>query len=315
MGQSSWDSPPTHISTMKMFVVLAFAAAAAAEPEANADPQYLTYGAGVYHPYTTYGAYPYSTYSAYTPYGAIPYNTYNRHHFLAKREADAEADPALVYNTFPYTYSNVAPVVNSAVSPVTTYNTVAAVAPVVKTVPVSTYKPVASPVASVVRTVAAPVSTYHTVAAPVTSYASPMLRAFATTATHQITNYNNPTQYTAESISAFGPKYIAKNGPVQHVVKREAEADPALVYSNVVAPYTTHYTSAVAAPMIYNSVSAPITYNTASNVVMPVARSNIVATTPLASNGAHAVAATNNGWTHSSNVGVCTNVYGFQVPC
>merc|ERR1712156_1236523 len=122
MGQSSWDSPPTHISTMKMFVVLAFAAAAVAEPEANADPQYLTYSAGVYHPYTTYGAYPYSTYS--------------RHHFLAKREADAEADPALVYNTFPYTYSNVAPV-----------------APVVKTVPVSTYKPVASPVASVVRTV------------------------------------------------------------------------------------------------------------------------------------------------------------------
>merc|ERR1712156_313358 len=114
--------------------------------------------------------------SAYTPYRAFPYNTYNRHHFLAKREADAEADPALVYNTFPYTYSNVAPVV--------------------KTVPVSTYKPVASPVASVVRTVAAPVSTYHTVAAPVTTYASPMLRAFATTATHQITNYNNPTQYT-----------------------------------------------------------------------------------------------------------------------
>merc|ERR1712038_311228 len=254
MGQSSWDSPPTHISTMKMFVVLAFAAAAVAEPEANADPQYLTYGAGTYLPYTAYGAYPYSTYSAYTPYVAFPYNTYNRHHFLAKREADAEADPALVYNTFPYTYSNVAPVVNSAVSPVTTYSTVAAVAPVVKTVPVSTYKPVASPVASVVRTVAAPVSTYHTVAAPVTTYASPMLRAVAT-------------------------------------------------------------------PMIYNSVSAPnvvatpITYNTASNVVMPVARSNIVATTPLASNGAHAVAATNNGWTHSSNVGVCTNVYGFQVPC
>merc|ERR1712038_1849836 len=314
MGQSSWDSPPTHISTMKMFVVLAFAAAAVAEPEANADPQYLTYGAGTYLPYTAYGAYPYSTYSAYTPYVAFPYNTYNRHHFLAKREADAEADPALVYNTFPYTYSNVAPVVNSAVSPVTTYNTVAAVAPVVKTVPVSTYKTVASPVASVVRTVAAPVSTYHTVA-------SPMVPAFATTATHQITNYNNPTQYTAESISAFGPKYIAKNGPVQHVVKREAEADPTLVYSNVLAPYTTHHTSAVAAPMIYNSVSGhnvvatPVTFNTAHNVVMPVTRSNIVATTPLASNGAHAVAAINNGWTHSSNVGVCTNFNGIQVPC
>jgi len=302
-----------------MFVVLAFVAFVAAEPEANADAQYLTYGAGAYHPYTTYGAYPYSTYSAYpyTTYGAYPYNTYSRHHLIAKREADAEADPALVYNNIPYTYSNVAPVVSSVVSPVTTYNTVAAIAPVVspvvKTVPVSTYKTVASPVASVA--VANPISTYHRVAA------SPLLRAFATTATHQITNYNNPTQYTAESISAFGPKYIAKNGPVQHVVKREAEADPTLVYSNVLAPYTTHHTSAVAAPMIYNSVSGhnvvatPVTFNTAHNVVMPVTRSNIVATTPLASNGAHAVAATYNGWTHSSNVGVCTNFNGVQVPC
>merc|ERR1712240_4603 len=304
MGQSSWDSPPTHISTMKMFVVLAFAAAAVAEPEANADPRYPIYGAGAYSPYSTYSAYPYTTY------GAYPYNTYSTRHFIAKREADAEADPALVYNTFPYTYSNVAPVVSSAVSPVATYNTVAAVAPVVKTVPVSTYKTVAAPAVSVVKTVANPVSTYHSVATPVTTYASPLLRAFATTATHQITNYNNPTQYTAESISAFGPKYIAKNGPVQHVVKREAEAeaDPALVHSNVLAPYATHYTSAVAAPMIYNSVSA-------HNVVMPVARSNIVATTPLASNGNHAVAATINEYTHSSNVGVCTNVSGFQVPC
>merc|ERR1719213_62371 len=258
---------------MKMFVVLAFAAAAVAEPEANADPRYPIYGAGAY-----------------------PYNTYSTRHFIAKREADAQADPALVYNTFPYTYGNVAPVVSSAVSPVATYNTVAAVAPV------------ASPAVSVVKTVANPVSTYHSVATPVTTYSSPLLRPFANTATHQITNYNNPTQYTAESISAFGPKYIAKNGPVQHVVKREAEADPALVYSNAVAPYATHYTSAVAAPMIYNSVST-------HNVVMPVARSNIVATTPLASNGNHAVAATINGYTHSSNVGVCTNVYGFQVPC
>merc|ERR1711893_64842 len=305
MGQSSWDSPPTHISTMKMFVVLAFAAAAVAEPEANADPRYLTYGAGAYRPYTTYRTYPYSTYSAY-PY--TTFNTYSTRHFIAKREADAEADPALVYNTFPYTFSNVAPVVSSAVGPVATYNTVAAVAPIVKTVPVSTYKTVASPAVSVVKTVASPVSTYHSVATPVTTYSSPLLRSFATTATHQITNYNNPTQYTAESISAFGPKYIAKNGPVQHVVKREAEADPALVYSNVLAPYTTHYTRAIATRLTYKSVSA-------HNVVMPVTRSNIVATTPIARNGDHAVAATINGYTHSSNVGVCTNVYGFQVPC
>merc|ERR1719213_1013677 len=100
--------------TMKMLVVLAFAAAAVAEPEANADPRDLTYGAGAYRPYTTYGTYPYSTYSAY-PY--TTYNTYSTRHFIAKREADAEADPSLVYNTFPYTYSNIAPAVSSAISP------------------------------------------------------------------------------------------------------------------------------------------------------------------------------------------------------
>merc|ERR1712025_1444462 len=44
-------------------------------------------------------------------------------------------------------------------------------------------------------------------------------------ATHTITNYNNPEHYTAVSNGVFGPKYIAKNGAVQHVVKREAEAE------------------------------------------------------------------------------------------
>merc|ERR1712200_180594 len=65
---------------------------------------------------------------------------------------------------------------------------------------------------------------------------SPVVTPVAST--HTITNYHNPTHYTAVSNGAVGPKYIAKNGPVTHVVKREAEAeaeaeaDPLSVYTS-----------------------------------------------------------------------------------
>merc|ERR1712200_130073 len=52
---------------------------------------------------------------------------------------------------------------------------------------------------------------------------SPVVTPVAST--HTITNYHNPTHFTAVSNGAVGPKYIAKNGPVTHVVKREAEAE------------------------------------------------------------------------------------------
>merc|ERR1712203_260045 len=55
----------------------------------------------------------------------------------------------------------------------------------------------------------------------------------APVASHTITNYNNPEQYTAVSNGVFGPSYVAKNGPVEHIVKREAEADPALLESTL----------------------------------------------------------------------------------
>merc|ERR1712055_543966 len=84
-------SLPTPSSTMKMFLVLALAAAAGAE--------YIsTYGA---YPYTTYGAYPYTM--SYGVYGGV-YSSpiisslYNRH-IIAKREA--EDCPALVCYTHP----------------------------------------------------------------------------------------------------------------------------------------------------------------------------------------------------------------------
>jgi len=262
---------------MKMFVVLALAAAAVAEPEAAADAQYIST-----YPYTTYGAYPYTR--SYGVYGGV-YSSpiisslYNRH-FIAKREA--EADPALVYsNAFtPYT---------TAAYP---YSHVAT--PFVRTVPY-------------VNTVAAPY---------VNTVASHVVPAVAS---HTVTSYNNPHHYTAVSNGVYGPKYVAKNGPVQHVVKREAEADPALIYSNlastyaVASPLTTTYNH-VAPLTTYNHVATPLTTTYNNIVASPITYAAHVAT-PLASNGAHAVAATTAGWTHSANVGVCTNVHGQQVAC
>merc|ERR1712183_1232980 len=144
----------------------------------------------------------------------------------------------------------------------------------------------------VLKYVASPV-----VAAPV--IATPFAPAVAS---HTLTSYNSPTHYTAVSNGVFGPSYVAKNGVVQHVVEREAEADPALFFNNVVSPFTSTY-----------SVASPLT-TTFNHVVSPYHHLPVAAT-PLATNGAHAIAATTAGWTHSSNVGVCTNVHGLQVPC
>merc|ERR1712033_150174 len=128
MGQSSLDSLTSLI--MKMFVVLALAAVAAAEPEA--DPQVVVSGSPLLRhfgyaykkPVFSYN-YPVNTYS-YSPYTAFP-----AVHAIGKREAEAEpeADPALLYHAgvspLTSTYSRV-------VSPVTTYS---AVAPVTHKIP------------------------------------------------------------------------------------------------------------------------------------------------------------------------------------
>merc|ERR1719317_556649 len=78
-----------------------------------------------------------------------------------------------------------------------------------------------------------------------------------------------------------------------------------------VAPMTTYNH---VAPMTTYSHVAPMTTTYNNIVASPVTYTAHVAT-PLASNGAHAVAATTAGWTHSANVGVCTNVHGQQVAC
>merc|ERR1711976_271469 len=91
---------PRQSDNMKLFAVLALAAVAFAEPEAEADPALLygAYGyglpyAGVYGAgYRTYGAYPY-TYGGYY---------YGKRSADAEPEADAEADPSLLYGAYGY---------------------------------------------------------------------------------------------------------------------------------------------------------------------------------------------------------------------
>merc|ERR1711931_327038 len=92
-----------HLNMMKFIAIACFAAVAFAEPEADAkaDPAllYSTFGYGGYPAYSTYGLRTYG-YPAYT-YG-YPAYTYGKRSADAEPEADAKADPALLYSTFGY---------------------------------------------------------------------------------------------------------------------------------------------------------------------------------------------------------------------
>merc|ERR1712088_291184 len=87
---------PRQSDNMKLIAVLALAAVAFAEPEADpkADPWY-TYGG--------YTGYPYAgVYGGYRTYGAYPYAYGNRFVYgkrSAEAEPEAEADPALLYTS------------------------------------------------------------------------------------------------------------------------------------------------------------------------------------------------------------------------
>merc|ERR1712137_80127 len=232
---------PRQSDNMKFFAVLALAAVAFAEPEADAeaDPA-LLYGAyGYGHPYA-------SVYGGYRTYGAYPYSYgyYGKRSADAEPEAaaDAEADPALLYGAYGY----------------------------------------GLPYSSVYRSYGAYPYGYRTYGA-------------------------YPYAYGKRSADA------------------EPEADPALLYttSNVVSPLTTAYTH-VAAPLTtaYTHVAAPLTTAYTHSVAAPVrtvvpqvATYTVPAVSTVHKAPAHGVAATYAGLVHSSHVGVCLNNVGVQVPC
>merc|ERR1711990_997315 len=285
MGQSTSDS----LSKMMKFVVLALVAAAAAEPEA--DSQFYSYAAPTAYSTTYNRAFPYSAYFPYSNFysHAFPYS-YATHH-MTKRDAEAEPQPFTPYyqSAWPYTY------------PQTAYTNTHHLLPAVRTV-----------AAPMVRTVASPLLKTLMPAAHRTYASVPALP------THHITNYNNAEQFTAHSNGVFGPKYIAKNGPVEHIVKREAEAEPeAEAEADAQYPYfPIHNTYSHVAPVAtYNNV-APIT-STYSNIAPITSTYKHVA--PITSTYSHVAPITTYGHqvalTHPSNVGVCLNNMGIQVPC
>merc|ERR1711982_242013 len=89
-----------------------------------------------------------------------------------------------------------------------------------------------------------------------------------------------------------------------YIGKREADADPALIYSGVGYPYGAVGYPYAAYGYAAHALVAPHT------VVAPA-----VLGTEDAPNPVHSVAATPFGLVHSSLAGICTNVKGEQVDC
>merc|ERR1712240_880747 len=274
MGQSFHDS----LTNMKMFVVLALAAMAMAEPEA--DPQ-LLYTAGVHTPVTSINNVPvvnavphvYTT-GVHAPTAGVVGSTVYSHPtvYYGKRDADAEpeADADAFYGVYgysayrPYAYSAYRPYAyttrwgygkrsadaEAEADPALVYTSaVPAVHSVVSSPLVSALTPAAT-----LKTVHTPVTYTHAVAAPAVTYAG----------VHAV---HTPVVNTVGSTVYYG--------------KREAEADPALLYTNAV-------------PAVAKTVVPAVTVAKAAD---------------------HGVVGTYAGLVHSSHAGICLNNVGVQVPC
>merc|ERR1739847_71211 len=274
MGTVRRQSSKPHYSpvSMKFIVVLALAGLAMAEPEAKADS--LLYG---------YPGYGYPGYGYSTTYG----HGYPYHGYYGKREAEAEAeaDPQLLINNVGlglhpstygvYNYPVVQKTVEKKVVPAI-YNTLPVHTPVVYNTAVKT---------PVVNTV------YNT------ALKTPLVNTVYNTAlkTPLVNTVYNTGLHTPTLLNAF-PTLKAFTSPVVSTIsKREAEADPTLVYNTL--PLTT----GLYHPSIYNSV-IPKVYTSAVQ-------------TPLLKTVDNAVVPTLGGYIHSSHVGVCTNNLGVRVPC
>merc|ERR1712088_870420 len=258
MGTVRRQSSKPHYSpvSMKFIVVLALAGLAMAEPEAKADSLLYGYPGYGYTGYTGYTGYGYPGYGYSTTYG----HGYPYHGYYGKREAEAEAeaDPQLLINN-----------VGLGLHPSTygVYNYPVVQKTVEKKVVPATY-----------NTLPVHTYTYNTaVKTPVVS-----------------TVYNTGL-HTPTLLNAYPTLKTFTSPVVSTISKREAEADPTLVYNTL--PLTT----GLYHPSIYNSV-IPKVYTSAVQ-------------TPLLKTVDNAVVPTLGGYIHSSHVGVCTNNLGVRVPC
>merc|ERR1712117_116473 len=296
-AQSFHDS----LTNMKMFVVLALAAMAMAEPEA--DPQ-LLYTAGVHTPVTSINNVPvvnavphlYTT-GVHAPTVGVVGSTVYSHPtvYYGKRDAEAEPEADALYGYYGYRnygYSTYSPYAyrpyaygawgygkrsadaEAEADPALVYTSaVPAVHSVVSSPLVSALTPAAT-----LKTVHTPVTYTHAVAAPAVTYAG----------VHAV---HTPVVNTVGSTVYYG--------------KREAEADPALLYTNAVpAVHSVVGTHAV--------VGSPLVHHTYS---VPTVAKTVVPAVTVAKAADHGVVGTYAGLVHSSHAGICLNNVGVQVPC
>merc|ERR1712002_1224805 len=298
-------------------VVLALAAMAMAEPEA--DPQ-LLYTAGVHTPVTSINNVPvvnavphvYTTGVHAPTVGVVGSTVYSHptvyygkrdaeaepaaYGYYGKRSADAEpeADADALYGVYgysayrPYAYSAYRPYAyttrwgygkrsadaEAEADPALVYTSaVPAVHSVVSSPLVSALTPAAT-----LKTVHTPVTYTHAVAAPAVTYAG----------VHAV---HTPVVNTVGSTVYYG--------------KREAEADPALLYTNAVpvvhSVVGTH--AVVGSPLVHHTYAVP----TVAKTVVPAVT--------VAKAADHGVVGTYAGLVHSSHAGICLNNVGVQVPC
>merc|ERR1712051_1153353 len=268
---------------MKAFVIVALVAAVAGEADPYTIGQVLagqTNGGVItsttYHGGVKVAGFPYTTVAA-----AVPHTYGYPYAYYGKREAEAEPEPWTVGQIAAGAHvaeaikdgrpHNVGVITNAAIAPVATY----AAYPYAHHYPYAYYgkrEAEAEPKAD-----------------PALVYSTGLVGAYPyAVGAHAVTYAGAPhaVAYTPFGVTHSSNVGICTNNlgavvPCRR--KREAEADPALVYSTVGA--------------------VPYTYG-----VLPYA--GVHGTNPV-----HAVAYTAAGLTHSSNVGICTNYVGAVVPC
>merc|ERR1712088_573107 len=331
MGQSTQDSHLTN-SIMKMFVVLALAVLAAAEPEA--DPQLLVSGIhGVHTPYTHVA--PVSTYSSPLLKTLVPAvkSIIPAVKTVVPAVKTVAATP--VVSTYGSTYGVGYPMTYGA----HTYGVIAAPKAVITNYQDSEhYTAEATPLGKALgepsyvakngevvhkvekREAEADAALFysglHTPSVYSTGINSVYNRAVVSPYTYGSSLYRNvvPAVSTpvVSSYQAAIPAVSSYRSPIyqgysaySHLIhKREAEADPALVYSGLThTPYTGISTAAVN-PIVYSGLThTPFTgINSVYNPGVVKAHDHGVAVTPF-------------GAVHSSHVGKCLNNEGVEVSC
>merc|ERR1712055_488337 len=334
MGQSTLTS-----SNMKMFVVLALAVLAAAEPEA--DPQLLVSGIhGVHTPYTHVA--PVSTYSSPLLKTLVNPIVPAVKTVVPSVQTMANTPFVSTYNTaygtgYPLTYgAHTYGVIAAPKAVITNYQDsehyTAEATPLGKALGEPSYVAKNGEVVHKVEKREAEAdaalfySGLHTPSVYSTGINSVYNRAVVSPYTYGSSLYRNvvPAVSTpvVSSYQAAIPAVSSYRSPIyqgysaySHLIhKREAEADPALVYSGLTHTPYTGINTAVVNPIVYSGLThTPFTginsvYNTA-------AISPVVYNAGVVKAHDHGVAVTPFGAVHSSHVGKCLNNEGVEVSC